>query len=384
MATPDQIIPDPITGVQVFTAALPLAQPFRHASSGLVDRLDQVVVRVRTRSGAVGWGEVRGNAPYVTGETQSRVVASLTEVLAPRLIAAELSAPLAIARTLDAAITGNTTAKAALDIAVHDAVARAAGVPVQSLLGGGGVRTIATHATLPFCPPEAAAAQALSYVERGLRTIKLRVGAESFATDIDRLEAVRAALAGHPLGGAVALAVDANQAWQAKLALARCKRLAGFDLAWIEQPVPAGDVAGLRAVRNAVDTLVIADESCGTASDLLALIAADAVDGIHVKLCKAGGIRKLMAMLAIAEAAGLACMIGQMDEGMLATAAGLHCAAAAPAPLSCELWGYQRVASQPFAGLEMRDGLMHLPGGPGLGITVDEAGLQPVAAFGDG
>ena len=375
---------DPIVGIEVFTASLPLAQPFRHASSGLVDRLDEVVVKVRTRSGAVGYGEVRGNAPYVTGETQARVVAALSDVLAPRLVAAELSAPRAIVRFLDAAIVGNETAKAAIDVAVHDAKARALGVPVQTLLGGGGVTTIATHATLPFCPPEEAAARAVAYVELGLRKIKVRVGAEPFAVDVDRLEAVARALAGHPRGAGVALAVDANQAWPAKVAVARCKRLAAVDLAWIEQPVAAGDVDGLRAVRRAVDTLVIADESCGTPVDLLRLIAAEAVDGIHVKLCKAGGIGRLMAMLAIAEAKGLAYMVGQMDEGMLATAAGLHCAAAAVAPLSCELWGYQRVASQPFRGLEMRDGLMHLPHAPGLGIDVDEAGLQRVAAFGAG
>jgi len=86
----------------------------------------------------------------------------------------------------------------------------------------------------------------------------------------------------------------------------------------------------------------------------------------------------LMAMVAIAEAAKLPYMLGQMDEGMLATAAGLHCAAAAQ-PFTCELFGFRRVARQPFSGLAMQDGAIALPDAPGLGIRIDAAGLVPVA-----
>lgn len=124
-----------------------------------------------------------------------------------------------------------------------------------------------------------------------------------------------------------------------------------FDLAWIEQPVPAGDLAGLSDIRRAVDVMLVADELCGTPADLLRLLREDAVDGFHFKLCKAGGIGAVMRMVAIAESAGRPYMIGQMDEGMLATAAAVQCGLCADA-VSYELWGYQRVATQPFAGLE--------------------------------
>lgn len=105
-----------------------------------------------------------------------------------------------------------------------------------------------------------------------------------------------------------------------------------------------------------------------------------AADGVHLKLVKAGGIRALMAMVRVAEEAGLPYLVGQMDEGTLATAAGLACAAAA-SPMSCELWGFQRVGSQPFSPLTMQDGRVVLPTGPGLGIDVDEAALTQVARF---
>lgn len=370
-----------ISAISIFTADLPLTQPFQHASSGLIDRLLEVVVKIETEEGAIGYGEVRGNAPYVTGETQGRVIASLTEALAPRLVALGPTSPAEIVRLMDRIVPGNTTAKAAVDIAVHDAAAKAAGIPVRQFLGGGERAQIRIHGTLPFCPPDEAARRVTAYLDQGLRTIKVRVGQRLFETDLARLDAVRAALAEHSAGREARVAVDANQAWTAKEAIRNLRSLEDRNLAWAEQPVPAHDVAGLMEVRDAVTAPIVADEACATPEDVLRLVEARAADAFHFKLCKAGGVRKLMAMVAIAEAAGLEYIIGQMDEGMLATAAGLHCAAAS-APLSCELWGYQRVGRQPFSGLEMRGGAIRLPETPGLGVAVDEAGLVLVQRIG--
>lgn len=369
-----------LASIDIFRADLPLAEPFEHASSGLVDRLQEIVVKLTAQDGAVGYGEVRGNVPYVTGETPGRVVAALTEILAPKLIQAGLGAPAEIIRFMDRALVGNSTAKAVVDLAVHDLIANRLGVPVQSLLGGGAAEEIRFHATLPFCPPEEAARRAEAYLDAGVAKIKVRVGLKPYGRDVARIEAIRGALDAHPLGKHALLAVDANQGWETKEAIRTLRLLERFDLAWIEQPVPAGDHAGLKAVKKAVAAPVIADESCGSPHDLLCLIKAGAVDGFHFKLCKAGGIRKLMGMIATAEAAGLPYMIGQMDEGMLATAAGLHCAAASN-PFSCELWGYQRVGSQPFSGLQVKDGTIVLSPASGFGVEVDEAALTPVASF---
>ncbi|MBS7699858.1 MULTISPECIES: enolase C-terminal domain-like protein [unclassified Chelatococcus] len=367
-----------IAAITIYTADLPLADPFQHASSGLIDVLKEVVVKVETDEGAVGWSEVRGNAPYVTGETQGRVVAILRELLAPKVLLLEDAAPAALPRQLDAIVPGNTTAKAAIDIAVHDAAAKIAGLPLRQMLGGGGGNCVHIHGTLPFCTAEAAGHQALAYLDQGITTIKVRLGLPAFADDLARLRAVRAAIADHARAADAVIAADVNQGWGSKEALAKAKRLSendlGFTLAWLEQPVSAADINALKAVRETVDIPVFADEACGTPQDLLALIRANAVDGVHLKLCKAGGIRRLMGMVALAEAAGLPYLMGQMDEGMLATAAALQCAAAS-SPLSCELWGYQRVGSQPFYGITMVDGDMRLSPDPGLGVTIDEARL---------
>lgn len=369
-----------LRAITVFTADLPLAIPFRHASSGLIDRLEEVVVKLETTDGAAGWSEVRGNAPYVTGDDRGRVVASLAGILCPALVARREIAPATLGRVMDGIVAANSPAKAALEIAAHDALARTLGVPLRRLLGGGEQASLPIHGSLPFCPPEEAARTALSYLDRGIRKIKVRVGLPALDDDLARLESVRTAIAGHPAGAQALLATDTNQGWSVKQAIRALRRFEDFSLTWAEQPVAGHDLAGMKEVRLSTSVPILADESCGSLSDLLRIVEQRAADGVHLKLVKAGGIRALMAMVRVAEEAGLPYLVGQMDEGTLATAAGLACAAAA-SPMSCELWGFQRVGSQPFSPLTMQDGRVVLPTGPGLGIEVDEAALTQVARF---
>lgn len=369
-----------IRAISVFTADLPLAKPFRHASSGLIDRLEEVVVKLETADGHTGWAEVRGNAPYVTGDDRGRVVASLTGILCPALAARKQIAPATLGRVMDGIVAGNSPAKAALEIAAHDALARSLGVPLRRMLGGGDLASLPIHGSLPFCTPDQAARTALDYLDRGIRKIKVRVGLARLDDDLARLDAVREAVAGHAAAADVQLATDTNQGWTVKQAIHALRRFEPYALAWAEQPVAGADLAGLREVRQSTATPILADESCGRMADLLRIIELRAADGVHLKLVKAGGIRALMAMVAVAEEAGLPYLVGQMDEGTLATAAGLACAAAS-SPMSCELWGFLRVASQPFSELLMRDGHVLLPTGPGLGIDVNEAALTLVRRF---
>lgn len=369
-----------LRSIGLYTVDLPLADPFEHASSGRVETLEEVVLRLETDDGAVGWGEVRGNAHYATGATRGQILGLLRDLLLPRLVGADVASPRRVMRGLDGAIAGNAPAKSVIDAAVHDLAGKRLGVPAHVLLGGREADAIRVHATLPFMSTAETAARAVSYLDRGFRKIKLRVGLEPFERDVERMRALRAAIDGHPTGRGAVIGVDANQAWTAKEAIRRLGRLLAFDVAFVEQPVAAADVAGLAQVRRAVDATVIADESCATPADMLRLIREEAADGFHLKLVKAGGPGALMRMVAMAETAGLPYMIGQMDEGMLATAAAIQCGLASRA-MSYELWGYQRVGWQPFAGLEMTDGIVTVPDAPGLGVTVDADALTPVATW---
>jgi L-alanine-DL-glutamate epimerase-like enolase superfamily enzyme len=363
-----------ITEVAIYRVDLPLAEPFEHASSGLVTVLEEVVAAVRTNAGLTGYGEVRGNCGYVTGDVPDRVVAVAAR-LAPLLLGhpvEDLARPRA---AIEEAVLGNSAAKALLDIALHDLLARARGISVAALLGGQVHDRLPTGVSVPFGTVEAAANEASRAIREGYRTIKVRVGGPA-QVDEARLAAVREVIDAAD-GREVTLAVDANGALEAKEAVRRLRRWERYGLAWIEQPVPAWDIRGLRYVREHTDVPVMADESVLGPREVLALVQEQAADMLHFKLVKAGGFVPIRRMMAIAEAAGIPYMVGQMDEGMVATAAAVQCAAASRATFF-EVHGHRRVATQPFSGIQVDGGSVIVPRGPGLAVDVDERPLRLV------
>lgn len=370
-----------ITEITLYRVDLPLADPFQHASSGLITSLEEVVAAVRLASGVVGYGEVRGNAPYVTGDTAGRVV-DVARHLSRLIVGQSVEEPAPVLDRIQNAVVGNPGAKALLDIAIHDAVARARGVSVATLLGGKRRDRLPTDASVPLCSPERAAAQTREALAQGFRTIKVRVG---FGLDVDepRLYAVKEAIEGARLDERVNLAVDANGTWSPKQAVQALRRWESIGLDWVEQPTHPDDIDGLKFVRESVAVPVMADESARGPREVLRLIEARAVDLLHFKLLKAGGLAPLKQMMAIAETAGIPYMIGQMDEGMLATAAAVQAGAASGARYF-EVHGYVRVATQPFRGLTVDRGALVVPAGPGLGVEVDESALEPVATVREG
>lgn len=365
-----------ITKVDLFRTDLPLNSPFHHASSGHVTHLQEVVARVTTSEGITGWGEVRGNCTYVTGDTPERIVAAAS-FLAPHLPGQPLDEINRLVDTMDNMIVGNSASKALLDIALHDALAKSLGIPVGVLLGGIRRRKLPTDICIPFCPADKAAEAARSALASGYTVIKVRLGISAEA-DFNRCAAVHEVLAQN--GSKSVLALDANGSWTPKMALSRIRLLESFAPVFIEQPVAPGDIAGLQFVREHSSVAIMADESVQTPRTLLELIERRAADMFHFKLIKAGGFVPLRRMMGVAEAAGLPYMIGQMDEGMLGTAAAVHAAAASCAAFF-ELHCDHDVASQPFSGLMFQDGCRIMPERPGLGVQVEEEGLVHVASF---
>ena len=364
-----------IKEIRIFRIDLPLSTPFQHSSSGQVTALEEVVAAIQTDTGIVGYGEVRGNCTYVTGDTPDRVVAA-ANFLAPLLIGESLEDFASLIQRMEQAIVGNSGAKALLDIALHDAYGRAHDIPVSTILGGRVNSRLPTDASVPFAPPEEAGELARSAVKEGFAVIKVRVG-KNPAYDEARLAAVRGVMDSEPGGSKILLSADANGAWNPKDAVRMLSQWEKYRLSVIEQPVGAHDIDGLRFVRENVPIPVMADESAKGPGEVMELIGRKAVDMLHFKLIKAGGFTPLRTMMSIAEASGIPYMIGQMDEGMLATAAAVQAGAASNAELF-EVHGYKRVASQPFKGLEMRNGSMIVPDGSGLGVEVDESAMNCV------
>jgi L-alanine-DL-glutamate epimerase-like enolase superfamily enzyme len=365
-----------ITAVTVYRKDLPLVTPFEHFASGPVRALEEVYVRIETDAGLAGVGEARGNSHYLTGDTPDAVVAQVLHHMAPRLLGRDPRDLGVLVDDLDAAVVGAHGARSALDMALHDLAGRAYGVPVFELLAGGVREALPSNWSLWFGPPESLARDAADAVARGFRSLKVRVGLVPFERDIERLEAVRAAV-----GAGASLAVDANMAWTPREAVSHIARLGHYDLAYVEQPVAGDDLDGLRHVTRHSDVPIMADESVLSLADVFRIVRDRAADLLHLKLVKLGGIAGLVRAAAVAEAGGVGVMVGQTNEGGLATAAAAHCARAVKAAY-LELYGAEGLVEDPARGFALRDGCATFPETPGLGVTLDLGALERVGAVG--
>ncbi|MFI6641246.1 mandelate racemase/muconate lactonizing enzyme family protein [Streptomyces sp. NPDC050504] len=334
-------------------------------SSGVSPELISLVVELRTEDGASGFGEASPMTAY-TGETLAGVEAAVTGHAGPVLIGRDARDIAGAHAAMDTAIRGQHLAKAALDLALHDLVARSAGWSVSHLIGGP-VRTRVPTAwvvglgTLPEMAEEAA-----RYAERGFGHIKVKGGADP-ARDVELVRAVRKAVP-----AAVELSLDANEGYAPGVAEHVCARLADEGLDLIEQPLPRWDLPGLSAIRGRGGLRVVADESVQSLHDALEVVRRGAADVLNIKILKLGGLHRARQAAAVAEAAGVAVKVGTMPELGVATLAAVHLAAALPgAGVAPDLVGpllveHDPLAAGAFAGVEER-GWIPVPAGTGLG-----------------
>jgi muconate cycloisomerase len=215
--------------------------------------------------------------------------------------------------------------------------------------------------------------EAKSKVADGHRIFKIKTAAHPLAEDLRRVEAIRAAV-----GPMVALRVDANQGWDRPTALKAIRALAPFDLDFVEQPLPRWDLEGMAELGRRVEVPLMADESCFSPHDALAIARLGGVGILGLKVTKSAGLLETMAIARIAEAAGLGGYVGCMIETSLGTAAYLQIAlAATPVTWGCELFGPLLLAGDVTREpVRYADGAILALDGPGLGVEVDESALK--------
>jgi L-Ala-D/L-Glu epimerase len=358
-----------ITGIELIAIALPLTEPFVIAY-GTFPNVESVLVRLETTDGTTGWGEGTPD-PHVTGETFGGVLAALRE-MAPALLGREALDRSGAMRAVETRIGPGQapTAKAALDIALHDLCGRLCGLPLWALLGGRAREQLTISRVVSLKTPEAMAADALRHVESGFRMVKLKVGvADDVRSDIRRVAAVREAV-----GDDVHIKIDVNQGWRtAGVAIQGARGVAAYQPDYLEQPVDWRDLEGLADVRRASGLAVMADEAIHSARDVLRAVQLRACDLINIKLMKSGGLLGALQLNAVAETAGYVCQVGTMVESSIASAAGLHLALALENVQTVEMGGPLMLAED--LG-RLRDGYeqdqVRVPDGPGLGIMPDE------------
>ena len=263
-----------------------------------------------------------------------------------------------------AAVAANHGAKAAVDVALHDLVARRRGVSLPVLLGGTTLR-VPTDVTLAAGDADALAGTARARAADGFGVLKMKVGTDA-ATDVARVRAVREAV-----GPDVRIRLDANQGWTARDAVRVISGLedAGLDVELVEQPVAAADLDGLAWVTARVRTPVMADESVYGVRDLVEVVRRRAADLVNVKLAKCGGLRVAATLLELARAQGMGSIVGSMMETHIGVGAAASLVAACGTSAVSDLDAAWWAASSPVVGGMTYDGpVVVLPDAPGLGI----------------
>jgi L-alanine-DL-glutamate epimerase-like enolase superfamily enzyme len=331
-----------------------------------------LLVKLHTDVGLVGLGEA-SCTPRWSGEDQVSAAHFINEYFAPALVGRDPTRIDDISAAVFPLVAGNYFTKSAIEMALWDLAGKAAEKPLYELLGGKVRDSVAIKWSVSGQPPDRAAAIARWAVDQGFRAMKVKVGIDA-VEDFARVSAVR-----EVVGADAKLGVDANGGWgDAATAIACIERLTPFGIAFVEQPVPAGDPEEMATVHREAGLPIIADESLYSLDDARQLARCQACDVFSIYIGKAGGIGPARTIADFAVEHDIACTIGSNLELGVGSAAMIHLALAHrgidPDAFPCDIIG-------PFfyeddilkVPLSLDGGRATAPPGPGLGIELDEA-----------
>jgi L-alanine-DL-glutamate epimerase-like enolase superfamily enzyme len=324
---------------------LDLRTTFR-ISHGASDQRQNVLVCIE-QDGVCGYGEAA--AVFYYGDTQASLTAYL-ESLPPLG-----NDPFALEDILRNLPPGPQAARAAVDMALHDLWGKLLGQPLYRLFGLSPAPLPQTSFTISIDAPEVMAQRAK---DSGCPIIKIKLDARASE---EQVAAIRQATDAR-------LRVDANAAWQPEQALEVITRLSTHDLELIEQPLPTGNVAAYRWLRDqlrarGITTPIFADESVKNARDVALHVGA--LDGVVIKLMKTGGLREALRAIHTARAHGMQIMLSCMIESSLGVTAAAHFA---PLCNFLDLDGPLLIKNDPFRGLRYDGASLSLPDGLGIGV----------------
>jgi len=362
--------------VSIRTTIVDVPTVRRHELSSLsVTAQSYVIVELRLANGVEGIGEAATlGGPRWSEESVESIKATIDAYLVPTLIGTPADRFKAARIRMDQAAKRNNAAKAAIESALFDAVGKTLGVPAVQLLGGAVCESIPVLWTLASGDP----AQEIEEAEKKLSarlhdTFKVKIGARSPEADVMRLRRLADALAGR-----ASLIVDANQAWDETTAMRWLPVLAELGVRLVEQPLPAWNLAGMARLRARSTVPLMADECVFSAHEMLDVARAGAADVVSLKLVKHGGLLATRDVAAVAEAAGIGLYGGCLLESSIGAAAHLQVfAGLRELAWGCEHFGPQILVDDLVEKpLRFTDFRIHLPAGPGLGVTLDRGKLR--------
>ncbi|HEY7716354.1 MAG TPA: enolase C-terminal domain-like protein [Candidatus Binatia bacterium] len=321
-----------------------------------------LLVKIVTEGGIEGYGY--SDLFPRTGETPQTAQHVIESVVKPKLSGEELEDLARIRAAVDHVLTGNPRAKAALETAMYDALARGYHMPLSVMLGGRYRSEIKVIKMVSVGDPEVMAAEAQQLATEGL-ALKLKVSGR-IERDLLRVAAVRKAV-----GDDVFIKIDANEAYDAKTAIRLAKRLADHGVEVFEQPVPRDQFDALWEVKKQAPIKIEADQSVRSFADAQRLIRNRMVDSINTGIAKIGSIGEVRRIAELCEASGIRCALSNTAGSMVGDAAAIHLAASTPgiSPL-CELGEFEVITGDPFFGLSVEKGGISVPEGEGLGVSL--------------
>jgi o-succinylbenzoate synthase len=350
-----------ITEVRLGMISVPLRVPFKTALRS-VNSVEDVVIEIHTDTGHVGYGEAPPTG-VITGDTTGAIIGAINDHIKKVLIGREVDDFEDLIKAINGSIVKNTSAMAAVDMAIWDLYGQLYSIPVYKLLGGSR-KNIVTDITISVNPPDEMARDTANALKLGFDCLKVKVGSNP-ELDIARLTAIR------EVAPDVCLRIDANQAWAPKQAVCLLNQMQekGLDIEFVEQPVKGHDFDGLKYVTERSYVPVLADESVFSPLDALKIMQMRAADLVNIKLMKCGGIYNALKIASAAEVYGVECMIGCMMEAKISVNAAVHLACAKKIITKVDLDGPVLCSEDPIVGGAIFSGKnITVSNEPGLGI----------------
>ncbi len=350
-----------IKNIKIKRIELKMKKPFKIAL-GTTNIYEGIYVSVKSTDGIIGYGEAVPT-PFITGDTIGSIEDEL-KIFSKELIGLEES-PEIINNKMKELMKSSKASRNAIDCAMWDIIGKKANMNITKLLGNQ-KKSIATSYTIDLVDSKGAKTQAKELLNQKIKIFKIKMGT-GIESDIERVKTVRDVVGPKPM-----IYVDFNQSYTPKKAVEISKKLEEFNIEFLEQPVPANDISGLKYVRDNSSIPVFADEAIFTPKNLIDVLSKEAADGVNIKLMKSGGITDSIKMVEIAESFGVPVMIGCMVETRLANTCGLVVALSKSGVKYADLDGYSSIIEDPVDnGIILDNGEVSLDTTkPGIGISI--------------
>jgi len=350
-----------IKEIKVWEADLGNTKPYTIAFK-TVDEVRNAFVEITLEDDTSGLGS--GNpSEYVVGESFSQCMQALAQENLEFLIGRDIRHFNQLTFEVWERFPKNPSARAALDIALHDVFTRHLGVPLVSFLGQK-IKSLPTSNTIGIKGVEDTIREAHDFIQRGFKILKIKLG-KDLTEDIERLVRVR-----EEVGRGVIIRIDANQGYTTEQTIDFYRKTKGLDIELIEQPLPAKAIAEMKGLPDEIKLKIAADESLITPKDALELVKPPGAAGIfNIKLMKCGGVSQALKIADIADQARIDLFWGCNDESIVSITAALHAAFACRNTKYIDLDGSLDLGNDVVrGGFILRDGIMYCSDKPGLGV----------------